>query len=147
MQTDHYGAHEAPSTPGAVQRRIPLTVAAGARKGLRLAVTYGDNWVTTGPTGGVVHTPESVLNAARRQVEVLDEVLAAAGRDRGTLGRVLLWMPTEAVIESADQFDELAAPYASLGFDQFVLHHPDQTGPWSGSVKAFEEIAARYAAG
>lgn len=144
MQTDHYGAHEAPSTPGSVQTRIPLTVAAGARKGLRLAVTYGDNWVTTGPTGGVPHTQETVLDAARRQVEMLDEVLAAAGRDPATLGRVLLWMPTEPVIESADQFDELAAPYVSLGFDQLVLHHPDQTGPWRGNVKAFEEIAARY---
>jgi alkanesulfonate monooxygenase SsuD/methylene tetrahydromethanopterin reductase-like flavin-dependent oxidoreductase (luciferase family) len=147
MQTEHYGAHEAPSTPGAVQQRIPLTLAAGARKGLRLAATYGDNWVTTGPTGGVLHTPESVLDAAQRQVEVLDEVLAAAGRDPATLGRVLLWMPTEPVIESADQFDELAAPYAALGFDQLVLHHPDQTGPWGGDVEAFEEIAARYAGG
>ena len=27
------------------------------------------------------------------------------------------------------------------------LHHPDQTGPFGGDVKAFEEIAARYAAG
>jgi hypothetical protein len=32
-----------------------------------------------------------------------------------------------------------------MGFDQFVLHHPDQTGPFGGSVTAFEQIAARYA--
>jgi hypothetical protein len=33
-----------------------------------------------------------------------------------------------------------------LGFDQFVLHHPDQTGPFGGDVKSFEEIAARFSA-
>ena len=117
MQTEHYGADEAPSTPGAVQRRIPLTLAAGARKGLRLAATYGDNRVTTGPTGGVLHTPENVLDAAQRQIEVLAEVLAAAGRDPSTLGRVLLWMPTEPVIESADQLTRLpprTLPSASI---------------------------------
>ena len=59
------------------------------------------------------------------------------------LGRVLLWMPAEPTIQSADQFEELSAPYAELGFDQIVLHHPDQTGPFGGNVAAFEEIAAR----
>ena len=47
-------------------------------------------------------------------------------------------------MESADQFDELAAPYAELGFDEIVLHHPDQTGPYGGDIRAFERIAARH---
>ena len=45
---------------------------------------------------------------------------------------------------SVAQFDELAAPYEELGFDQLVLHHPQQTGPYRGSLAAYEEIAARY---
>jgi hypothetical protein len=36
-------------------------------------------------------------------------------------------------------------PVAELGFDQFVLHHPDQTGPYEGDVKTFEKIAERSA--
>ena len=60
--------------------------------------------------------------------------------------KVLLWTPTETVLDSVDQFEELAGPYADLGFDEFVLHHPDQTGPYVGTVRAFEEIAARHAA-
>ena len=70
-----------------------------------------------------------MLEAVRRQVA------AARGWPPGrrprapSVGKVLLWTPTEPVIESSDQFDELAAPYATLGFDQFVLHHPAQTGP------------------
>jgi hypothetical protein len=45
-----------------------------------------------------------------------------------------------------DQFGELAAPYEELGFDEFVLHHPAQTGPYGGSVPVFEQIAARQSA-
>ncbi len=145
LRTEHYGANEAPSTPGALQRPLPLTIAAGGPKGLRLAATYGDNWVTIGPTGAVARTPEIVLDAVTRQSGILDEVLASAGRVRDSLGRVLLWTPTEPFIDSADQFDELVAPYQALGFDQFVVHHPAQTGPYGGDVRAFEQIAARYA--
>ena len=49
------------------------------------------------------------------------------------------------MLDSAEQFEELAGPYAELGFDEFVLHHPDQTGPYRGNIAAFEEIAARHA--
>ena len=147
LQTEHYAANEAPSTPGAVQRPLPLTIAAGGPKGLHLAVAHGRNWVTIGPTGAVEHTPESVLAAVRRQVDQLGEACAGAGRDPASIGKVLLWMPYEPQITSADQFDEIAGPYVELGFDQIVLHHPDQTGPFGGDVRAFEEIAARYGGG
>ncbi len=146
MQTTHYIANEAPSTPGALQRPLPLTVAAGGPKGLRLAATYGRNWVTVGPTGRGPHTPSLVLKSASRQVELLDAACREVGRNPADLGRVLLWMPTDPVLESLEQFEELAAPYKSLGFDQFVLHHPAQTGPFGGDVRAFEQIAARHAA-
>lgn len=144
VRNAHYAAVEAPSTPGSVQQPLPLTIAAGGPRGLRLAALYGRNWVTVGPTSGVAHTPESVLAAAQRQVPLLDAACATVGRDPATLGKVLLWMPYEPRITSPDQFEDLAAPYVELGFDQFVLHHPDQTGPFGGDVKAFEKIAARH---
>jgi alkanesulfonate monooxygenase SsuD/methylene tetrahydromethanopterin reductase-like flavin-dependent oxidoreductase (luciferase family) len=146
MQTAHYIADEAPSTPGSLQRPLPLTLAAGGSKGLRLAATYGRNWVTVGPTGRGPHTPALVLDAASRQVELLDAACREVGRDPADLGRVLLWMPTAPVVESLEQFEDLVAPYEALGFDQFVLHHPAQTGPFGGDVRAFEQIAERYAA-
>ena len=52
--------------------------------------------------------------------------------------------PAETVLTSIEQFEELVAPYRELGFDQFVLHHPQQSGPYGGSLPVFEEIAARY---
>ena len=145
MRTEHYAAVQAPSTPGAVQHPLPLTIAAGGPKAMRLVVTHGRHWVTVGPTGGAAHTPETMLDAVRRQLPQLERACDEAGRARSTLGKTLLWMPYEPHIESLDQFEELAAPYESMGFDQFVLHHPDQTGPFGGNVTAFEQIAARYA--
>lgn len=146
LTTAHYTADEAPSTPGAIQRPLPLTIAAGGPRGFRLAATYGNDWVTIGPTGAVSRTPETTLDAVRRQLPLLHEACRAAGRDPSSIGRVLLWTPTEPVITSIDQFDELVGPYDQLGFDQFVLHHPAQTGPYGGDMKTFEQIAARAAA-
>jgi alkanesulfonate monooxygenase SsuD/methylene tetrahydromethanopterin reductase-like flavin-dependent oxidoreductase (luciferase family) len=139
----HYAAVETPSTPGAVQAPLPLTVAAGGRRGLALAALHGQRWVTTGPSGPGPRTEEMILAAVRAQTTLLEGACAAQGRNPATIGKVLLWTPVETVITSVAQFDELAAPYEELGFDQLVLHHPQQTGPYSGSLRAYEEIAAR----
>ncbi len=146
VRTDHYAADEAPSTPGSIQQPLPLTIAAGGPRGMRLAARYGQQWVTVGPTGRGPRTPDTVLEAVRRQVPLLEDACRAEGRDPSDVGKVLLFMPTEPPITSADQFDDLVAPYAELGFDQVVLHHPAQTGPFGGDVAAFEEIAARSGA-
>jgi alkanesulfonate monooxygenase SsuD/methylene tetrahydromethanopterin reductase-like flavin-dependent oxidoreductase (luciferase family) len=143
LTTDHYRADEAPSTPGALQRPLPLTIAAGAPKGMRLAARHGRNWVTVGPTGPGPRTPEALLEAVQRQVPQLEEACRAEGRHPSDIGRVVLFTPTEPLITTIDQFDDLAGPYVELGFDQFVIHHPAQTGPYGGDVNVFEQIAAR----
>jgi alkanesulfonate monooxygenase SsuD/methylene tetrahydromethanopterin reductase-like flavin-dependent oxidoreductase (luciferase family) len=147
VRTAHYAADEAPSTPGTLQRPLPLTVAAGGPSGLRLAATHAHQWVTIGPTGRVARTPASVLEAARRQRALLDDACASTGRDATSIGKVLLWTPTEPLLDSVDQFEELSAPYGELGFDEFVLHHPAQTGPYGGDSATFEQIAAAHSEG
>ena len=147
LQTVHYVADEAPSTPGALQRPLPLTIAAGGAKGLNLAAAYGRHWVTIGPTGRSLRTPELMLESARRQIGLLNAACQEAGRDPADLGRILLWTPSETVLHSLGQFEELVAPYESLGFNQFVLHHPSETGPYGGDVRVFERIAERYGDG
>jgi alkanesulfonate monooxygenase SsuD/methylene tetrahydromethanopterin reductase-like flavin-dependent oxidoreductase (luciferase family) len=141
----YYAATDAPSTPGALQRPLPLTVAAGGSRGLRLAAAYGQQWVTIGPTGPGPRRPEDILASVRRQCALLESACHGAGRDPATMGRVVLWTPAETVLTSVDQFDELAAPYEELGIDQFVLHHPDQSGPYGGSMTVFARIAERAA--
>jgi alkanesulfonate monooxygenase SsuD/methylene tetrahydromethanopterin reductase-like flavin-dependent oxidoreductase (luciferase family) len=140
----YYTSADAPSTPGALQSPFPLTVAAGGARGLRLAAEYGQQWVTIGPGPRGPRDSDTILAAVRRQCAQLGPACAAAGRDEATLRKVLLWAPAEPVIESVDQFDEIVAPYVELGFDQFVLHHPEQTGPYGGSKSVFERIAARH---
>ena len=142
-----YAAGETPATEGTVQRPLPLTIAAGGPKGLRLVTTYGRHWVTIGPTGPGPRAPAHVLEAVRGQLTRLEAACRSVGRAPSSIGKVLLWTPTEPVIDSLDQFEDLSAPYAALGFDQFVLHHPAQTGPYGGDVATFEQIAARHAAG
>jgi alkanesulfonate monooxygenase SsuD/methylene tetrahydromethanopterin reductase-like flavin-dependent oxidoreductase (luciferase family) len=145
MRTAHYSAVEAPSTPGALQHPLPLTIAAGGPRGLRLAARYGRAWVTIGPTGRRPRTAETTLEGVRRQIPLLQDACRSVGRAPSSLDKILLWTPTEPSIRSLDQFDELVAPYAELGFDQFVVHHPAQTGPYGGDVATFEQIAARAA--
>ena len=86
-----------------------------------------------------------MFEAVTRQLPLLHEACRVVGREPSSIGRTLLWTPTEPVITSLDQFDELVGPCAELGFDQFVLHHPAQTGPYGGDVKTFEKIAERAA--
>jgi len=57
LRTTHYAAAEAPSTPGAFQRPLPLTIAAGGPKGLSLAALYGHDWVTVEPPGACAARP------------------------------------------------------------------------------------------
>jgi alkanesulfonate monooxygenase SsuD/methylene tetrahydromethanopterin reductase-like flavin-dependent oxidoreductase (luciferase family) len=140
----YYGAVDAPSTPGTVQSPLPLTLAAGGPKGLALAARYGTQWVTIGPTGPGPRSPDAILHAVRQQCLQLEAACQSIGRLPSTLAKVLLWTPTEPLFASADQFDDTMAPYAELGFDQVVIHHPEQTGPYGGSCRVFEQIAARH---
>ena len=140
----YYAAVDTPSTPGALQVPFPLTIAAGGPRGLRLAVAFGQRWVTIGPTAGAPRTPDDILRAVRGQCALLDAACDEEGRGAATLGKVMLWTPTETILTSTDQFDELAAPYEALGFDEFVVHHPAPTGPYGGSLPVFEQIAQRW---
>ena len=56
-----FSAVDAPSVPGCVQSpRVPFVIAAQGPRGLRLAATHGQGWVTTGPT------EEAVVEQAQR---------------------------------------------------------------------------------
>jgi alkanesulfonate monooxygenase SsuD/methylene tetrahydromethanopterin reductase-like flavin-dependent oxidoreductase (luciferase family) len=140
----HYAGNQVPTTPGTRQAPLPLTVAGGGRRGLHLAATYGQQWVTIGLRSGTGR-PDDIVQAVRDQCARLILACESMGRDSSTLGKVVLWTPTAPVLTSLDQFDELIAPFAAMGIDQFVLHHPEQTGPYGGSVPVFEQIAARSA--
>jgi alkanesulfonate monooxygenase SsuD/methylene tetrahydromethanopterin reductase-like flavin-dependent oxidoreductase (luciferase family) len=144
----YYSATSASMRPGCVQQpRVPFAIAAAAPRTLELVARFGQRWVTLGPTGAGPRTAAEVYEAVRRQSDQLLEVCGHVGRDAESIGRVLLLSTTTGPdIPSLGAFDELAGRYGELDFDEIVVHHPDQTGPYRGDMAVLEEIVARYGA-
>jgi alkanesulfonate monooxygenase SsuD/methylene tetrahydromethanopterin reductase-like flavin-dependent oxidoreductase (luciferase family) len=141
----YYNAREAPMTPGCVQRpRVPFSIAAAGRRSLELVARYAQRWVTLGPTDSGPRDPARVYDVVRAQCERLLVACAEVGRDPSSVGRVLLTTTTGPDIPSLAAFEDLAGRYAELGFDEIVLHHPRQTGPYHGDLAVLEEIMGRY---
>jgi len=143
-----YSAEHALNRPGCTQRpRVPFTVAGGGRRALRTVARQGQRWVTLGATGPGAKTGEGVLAAVTAQCGELEAACAEVGRDPAEIGRVLLVTAIDHGITSLGAFEDLAGPYAELGFEEIVLHHPTQIGPYGGDRATFEAVAARYGAG
>jgi len=141
----YYRAVEAPSTPGCLQApRVPFTVAGAGRRSIEVAARFGQRWVTTGPVGAGPRDPGAVLDAARRQSELLSAACSDAGRDPGDIARVLLAADPGLQPASVGEFEALAGPAEELGFTEIVLHHPAQTGPFGGDRATMAAISERY---
>lgn len=130
FEGDYYQLKDAPSRPGPIQQpRPPLTIGAHGPRMLRLVAEKADRWNTSG-------TPEEV--AAKG--EILDEQLAAVGRDPATLIRsVYGWvakMPFDPW-DSVDAFDECIGAYREAGITDFII---DQPAP--GQLGVLERVAA-----
>jgi alkanesulfonate monooxygenase SsuD/methylene tetrahydromethanopterin reductase-like flavin-dependent oxidoreductase (luciferase family) len=138
-----YSAHEARNYPGCTQRpRIPFAIAASGVRGMRLAATYGESWVTTGdrttqqPLGAVAG-----VRVVREQMAWLDEVCAKLGRDPASLRRVVVTGPNlEGGLGSLEMFCDTIGRYADEGVSDFVVHWPRRNGPYAGDLSSFERI-------
>lgn len=144
----YYSAHEARMIPGCVQRpRIPFTVAGNGPRGMALAATYGEAWVTTGNPKGYADAvaagvPDPGPASIRAQLEKLDAACAAAGRDPKALRRVfLLGFAPEEPWQSLDAFVDFAGTYGELGVDEIVLHWPIADTRFAADQAVFERIA------
>src|SRR5207248_810861 len=80
-----YSAREAQTSPGCVEQpRVPFAIAATGRRGMRLAATYADTWVTTGDRTGV-----GDVAAVGDQIKRLEDACQSAGRDPSTIDRLV----------------------------------------------------------
>ena len=141
---EHYAAHEARSAPGCVQEpRLPMVIAAGGPRGLRLTVEHGQGWVTIGERdreGGPAGIDESVATVGA-QVEKLEAACAEAGRDPATIDRyALTGLNLTSGTRSADEFAELAGRYEEIGITDLVVHWPRATEPYRGDEDTFVRI-------
>jgi len=138
-----YSAYEARNYPGCTQPpRIPFAIAASGVRGMRLAATYGESWVTTGD-----RTSEQPLRAVegvrvvREQMARLDEACAKLGRDPASLRRMVVTGPNlEDGLGSLETFRDTIGRYADEGVTDFVVHWPRHKGPYAGELSSFERI-------
>jgi alkanesulfonate monooxygenase SsuD/methylene tetrahydromethanopterin reductase-like flavin-dependent oxidoreductase (luciferase family) len=138
-----YSADEARSVPGCVQQsRAPFAIAATGRRGLRLAATHGEAWVTTGDrsTPGPVPAAEGAVMVAA-QIARLEEACAAVGRDPATVDRVVLTGPElDPGLSSVEAFADVAGRYAEVGVTDVVVHWPREDEPYAADLATFERI-------
>ncbi|MEM8903007.1 MAG: LLM class flavin-dependent oxidoreductase [Actinomycetota bacterium] len=152
--SDHAGewyvANEARMLPGCVQRpRLPIAVAAGGRRGLRLAADRADAWITYGSTSDGDLTPEQTEQVVREQVEVLEERCAETGRDPGTIDRIhMIGNTTERPLADLGRFVDFVDRYTALGFTDVVFHDPRPgDSHWDDPPEMVEAIAEHYLGG
>ena len=141
----HYVADEARTYPGCVQQpRLPLAIAATGPRGMRLAASYGDYWVTTG--AGADPGPLPPRGAARAvavQVRLLEEACEDVGRDPTSIRRLVVTGPVlEPGLDSAESFVDAVGRYAAVGVTDLVVHWPRPAPPYEGDVERFESVVA-----
>lgn len=143
-----YVARQARTYPGCVQQpRVPFAVAATGRRGMELAVTYGQTWVTTGDlaAGDALLRADEGVGVVRAQMARLDEACAAAGRDPGSIGRLVLSGPRlDPGLSSLDAFDDTVGRYGEAGVTDFVVHWPRAAPPYAGDLAMFERIVTEF---
>ncbi len=138
-------------TPPLQRPRPPLVIAADGPRLIDLAARRADAWNTLGGQpmrgagAGEVSLTEA-LDSTRRRVRLLDEACERAGRDRGSIRRMLLaYRVSPELFLSADAFAEYVGRYRDLGMDEFVFYWPFDLRTF-GRVRAYESGLERIAA-
>jgi alkanesulfonate monooxygenase SsuD/methylene tetrahydromethanopterin reductase-like flavin-dependent oxidoreductase (luciferase family) len=146
----YYSAIEARGYPGCVQSpRVPFAVAGVGPRGMRLAATFGDTWVTTGDRAyGAPAPPEAGARVVREQMNRLEAACADVGRDPATLARLVLTGPAlQPGTGSVDEFEEAVGRYEAAGVTDLVVHWPRPSDPYAGDLSTFERVVQAVVAG
>ena len=141
-----YEVSEARLLPGCVQQpRVPLAIAAGGSRALRVVALYGDAWITYGDTThreSAASAERSVADQARR----LDDFCAEIDRDAAEIDRIYLIGNTEArPLASLAAFEDFAGRHAALGFTDLVFHMPRaEDSMWNDAPEMVDAIAESF---
>jgi alkanesulfonate monooxygenase SsuD/methylene tetrahydromethanopterin reductase-like flavin-dependent oxidoreductase (luciferase family) len=142
----YYEAVDARMEPGCVQQpRVPFGLAATGPLGLRTVVRHAQLYIADDTLAGRESdgTTEDVTWAALEQVsKKLDDVLEKEGRDPASLPRLLLsGLSPLRTMDSKARFDEVAGRVEELGFTDFVIHYPRESGAYATPAHVLDEIA------
>lgn len=136
---DYFSAVDARTLPGPVGERVPLVVAANGPRGLRLAASKGEGWMTYGRKGD---TEDEWWASLRDLGQRMDAALAAAGRDPAGFGRYLNLDIASYALGSVDRFEDHVGRAAELGFTDLVAHWPRPSEPYAGDEGVLERVAS-----
>jgi alkanesulfonate monooxygenase SsuD/methylene tetrahydromethanopterin reductase-like flavin-dependent oxidoreductase (luciferase family) len=135
-----YSAVEARTVPGPVQSpRPPLLVAANGPKGIRLALTRADGWVTFGTAAGRDAGPESWWQGVASSVRRFEEAAHALGGPPDGFRRVLEMLDGAGPTSSVEKVKDDVGRAYELGFTDAVIAWPRHSEPYAGS----ENLMAR----
>ena len=133
----YYTANEARAIPGCVQQpRLPFAIAAEGPRGMRLAATLAHTWVTIDDRSG-----------SSEGIDRLRDACAAAGRDPGSLRRLVLLGFRERPLESVEAFRDVVGRHTEAGFTDLVFHWPRPGEPFAADRRTLDAIAPELRAG
>ena len=131
VRGERFSAIDAHMLPGCRQRpRVPFTVAAAGPRALGLVAEHGQAWVTYGPYGPQVESPDWFA-ALEAQSLRLDETLAAAGRAADSVRRIAQFaLDVRWPFESRERYADTLGRLSALGFSEVTVHwcRPDGRG-------------------
>jgi alkanesulfonate monooxygenase SsuD/methylene tetrahydromethanopterin reductase-like flavin-dependent oxidoreductase (luciferase family) len=132
---EYYTSVEARSAPGCVQRpRVPFVVAANGPRSMRLAVRFGQGWVTTGKGG---ETPDEWWAGVADLTRTFSAIPGSEGLDR----HLNLDSGPVLSLSSVDTFREAVDRAAELGFTDVVTHWPRDEGVHAARLSTLEKVA------
>lgn len=138
---EYYQARDMRLVGGSVRERVPFILAGNGPRSVRFAVKHGDAWMTTGVKS---ETVDEWFAGVGRSCEILEESLAASGRDVASFDRYLnLDASPQFSLTSLGAFDEMVGRAAALGFTDVIIHWPRDGDPFRGSVSVLEALAER----
>jgi alkanesulfonate monooxygenase SsuD/methylene tetrahydromethanopterin reductase-like flavin-dependent oxidoreductase (luciferase family) len=135
-----FSAVDARTVPGPIQApRPPFMVAANGPKGIRLALTQAEGWVTLGAAERGAD-PESWWRGVATVVERFEEAAESFGGPPGGFRRVLEMLSGAGPAHSVEKVKEDAGRAHELGFTDVVIAWPRPTEPFAGSEELMERL-------
>ncbi|HLX77972.1 MAG TPA: LLM class flavin-dependent oxidoreductase [Acidimicrobiales bacterium] len=137
-----YAVSEARTYPGCVQKpRLPLAIAAGARRGFEVAARFADLWVTIGDYGEGLLSGRQGAKLVGDQTRQIEEACQKQGRDPKSLRRLVLsGVRLDSGLSSLESFRDTIGRYEEIGVTDFVVHWPRPTEPFKTNLELFERI-------
>lgn len=135
---EYYTSVRARSAPGCVTHpRLPFVVAANGPRSMRLAVRFGQGWVTSGRGG---EDAESWWRGVGELAARFDGI--AADGPPGLRRYLQVDAGPRYSLSSVEYFHEVTGRAGELGFTDVVVHWPRSDGVYAGRLNVLERVAA-----